>query len=212
MRAIASPAHHWPRIDARLRYLAASVAIIVSYIAAGELARQLHELAGPMGTIWVPSGLGLAVILFDGPRWWPGVAVGTFLGVLMRQHPAEALIVTATEVLEALAAYYFLRGSFGFRVQLDRVRDVAGFAAIELATLFAGATLGAISFVALGLTDVQHLFRLWTTWWWIGVSSDLILTPALLTWAAKSAMPHIDRRRIFPRGSCSRSAGSCCSS
>ncbi|NVB77140.1 MAG: PAS domain S-box protein [Kofleriaceae bacterium] len=195
MRAIALPSSFWPRFDARARYVAGIVAIALVYLAGGELAIRLHELAGIIGEIWVPSGFGLAVILLYGPRWWPGIAIGTFLTVVLRNTPLAALIGSTTDVFEALATYYVLRVVLRMRVQLDRVRDVAAFAAVEIVVSAVGATLGATAFVAVGLARHQELLQLWSSWWWFSIGSDLIMTPALLTWATRAQVPRLDKRR-----------------
>ena len=191
MPAIAAPNVSDPRDLGGLRYAIEIAGIVCVYIVAGEIVGHLHELARAGELIWVPAGIGFGLILLYGPRMLPGVALGTFLSLLVRGPAEAALIVTATEIAEIVTGFYVLR-ALQFRKQLDRVRDVAAFTAVDLTTSAVGALLGATLFAAIGLVD--HVSPLASTWWWLDITSDLIIVPAMLTWLAPSGRTRLAQR------------------
>ncbi len=174
-------------------YVLGNIAIVVLYMATGELARRLHHPYGTAAGIWAPSGIGFALILLYGARWVPGVALGTFLVVLGRHHPPVALFVTGLEVLEAVTIRFVLRDGLGFRPQLDRARDVLALVVVDVGVSLAGSVIGSYiatnSFVPLGWTPQGSFVTTWLVWAWANVSGDLLVAPALMTWLAHSRLP-----------------------
>jgi PAS domain S-box-containing protein len=167
--------------NGRRSYVVGILALALCYVLTSELAIYLQELGAITLLLWVPSGIGLAVLLLYGRRWWPGIALGSFAAVALRKALFVGVVASFTETLEALLIYQLLRGA-RFRTQLDRVRDVATFVAADAATTLIGATVGAtVIALADGLVRV-HYIPVWSTWWWVNLSGDLIVTPALLTW------------------------------
>ncbi len=192
MSAVAAPL--LPRRAYPRSYWLGIVAIAGLYLLAGEVALRLHELGAWLSLIWVPSGLGLAIVLLYGPRWWPGIAVGTFLVVVIRHHPVVALVTMTTETIEILISYYVLHELLDFRPQLDRVRDVLAFVVVDVCIALLGACLGALALYSGTFVHDGDFVTLWATWWWVNLSGDLIVAPAVLTWVRRSPTPS-------PRGS-----------
>jgi PAS domain S-box-containing protein len=170
-----------------------NIAIVLLYVATGLLARRLNQPYGTAAGIWGPSAIGFALIVMYGARWVPGVALGTFLVVLARHHPAVALFVTGLEILEAVTIRLVLRNVLRFRPQLDRARDVIALVVVDLAVSLAGSVIGSLIavriFLPLGWSPPESLVTTWLVWAWVNVSGDLLVAPALLTWLARSPGP-----------------------
>ena len=58
-----------------LRYAAGVLLLAAAYYAAGQASLAL-QYTGPVAAIWLPVGVGAAVLYLAGPRWWPGVLIG----------------------------------------------------------------------------------------------------------------------------------------
>src|SRR5262245_39179871 len=87
---------------------------------------------GSISPVWPPTGLGLAVIWLLGARYWPAIAGGTVVVVLLAGPPLPmALGLAAGNTLEALLAAYMLK-RWGFRRDIGRLRDVRVFLATAL--------------------------------------------------------------------------------
>jgi len=178
------------------RTIVGNIVLAIAYFLLGEIALHLTKLGGVYEVFWAPSGVGLALVLLHGLRWWPGIAAGTFLTMAVRTDPTSATLVAVINVGCAVIAYTMLHGLFRFRCQLDRVRDVLGLALVTVIVAIIGATLGAGALRLHYPFDTRELLSVWSTWWWSHVSGGLIVTPLILTWARRVSSEHTPSRRV----------------
>src|SRR5919108_1724663 len=57
-------------------YVASTGLIALAYYLAGRAGLELAYLDGAVAALWPPAGLGLAVLVLWGLRFWPGVVIG----------------------------------------------------------------------------------------------------------------------------------------
>src|SRR3954454_12086969 len=93
------------------RYLIAVAAAALAYYLAGRAALELAYLDGAVAAMWLPAGLGLAVLVLYGPWMVPGVVIGdlvlgdysTPLGTVLAQTVGNTVaLVVAAELLRRL--------------------------------------------------------------------------------------------------------------
>ena len=163
------------------------VILIAFYFVSGLLGKAASFLSGEVSLVWPPFGIGLAVVLLLGYKYWPGVALGAALFSMMNGPPfgwATAGSAVGSAVGAILCAY-LLERFVKFRPSLERVRDVAGLSG--LAGLL-GTPINAV-FSVVGLCfDKQraweNLFPLVVDWWLPNAMAVLVVTPVILAWAA----------------------------
>jgi len=178
------------------RYLAGLTAVAAAYFVAARLGLSLATLAEQVSIVWPASGIALAVLLLFGYRFWPGIAVGAFL-VNWGTHepPAVALGIAAGNTLEAVLGAWLLRQGRGFGNSLERLRDVLALVALAAGlSTTVSATIGVTSLCLGGVQSWDDFAPLWWLWWLGDATGNLIVAPAVLTWAAGP------RLRWDPRG------------
>ena len=165
------------------------LALLALFPLGGWLLRKSFLPYDQTNVFWPPAGLTLAAVLILGFRFWPGIALGVFLFLLMGGVPFGLFMVTtvAGNILTAVFSAYLLKRLFGFDNSLERLRDVATY--LLVSGVF-GATLNATANAA-GLIGVQKLswpavWPLLLAWWVPNALSVLALTPVLTVWSTPS--------------------------
>jgi PAS domain S-box-containing protein len=182
----------------RVVYAAEVLALAALYVAAARLGLAIDAVAGFATLVWAPSGIALAALLLRGDRLWPGVLIGAFVANALTGAPLLVALGIATgNTLEAVLGVYALRRIPGFRASLDRVIDALGL--IILAAAFStvvSATIGVASLYLGGIVSPTDLGRAWRAWWVGDLIGDLLVAPAILVWAAASAVRPASRHAI----------------
>ncbi len=167
-----------------LRYVVEVVVLAAVYHLVARLALQLAYVQANTTPVWPPSGIALAALLLLGMRYWPGIALGVVGGSLLTGAPLPmALGLGLGNTLEALAGAYLLEHFVGFRLQLDRIRDVVGLAIGAAVSAAISATIGVTSLQLVFGTAAAPFFTLWTTWWVGNLLGMLVVTSFLVVWA-----------------------------
>jgi len=187
------------------------VGIVVVYVLVGRWGRAVDFVSEDTRVFFPQAGIGLAALLVYGLRYWPAVAVGSALNLLLTREPltfatltaawtsgnllkhilttdpaAYALIpyVTAGNTLSALAAAYILQRVVRFDLSFGNLNDVLRYLlyAVMLAPLISAAFA-----VARFLELLPQAKELWTDLFfrrWLGHAvSNLVVAPAFITWS-----------------------------
>lgn len=166
-----------------LLYVGGVLFIAVCYYVTVCLGMQLFSFKNSLAPIWPATGLGLAIILLFGYKWWPGIALGSLIcPIITGLSPLSILGAVVGNVLEPVVAVYFIR-KWGFDPALTHVRDVIvlGLYGAIVGPLLRSA-LGAAMLVVNG-TETWSGFPLAMLTWWLGNSvGALAITPVLLSW------------------------------
>lgn len=182
-----------PDVAVVLRRIAALVGLALIYVVAARGGLALGAIAGFATLVWAPTGIALAAMLLFGYRFWPAIFAGAFVANLWTGAPVLAAIgIACGNTLEALAGAALLRRIPGFRVQLDRLEDVASLivlAAVLCTTI--SASIGVASLLAAGTITVDQIAATWRAWWLGDLVGALVVAPLLLVW--------LSTRPLWPR-------------
>lgn len=171
-------------------YLVRVVALAVLYVAAAKLGIELDVAHGVITPVWIPSGLSLAALLLFGYSMWPGVVVGAFIANATSDLEISlAAGIAVGNTLEAVVGTYLLHRA-GFQRTLRRARDVLAFVILGA---FAATAVSATNGVAIlwldGVLSRSEVVADWFLWWFGDAMGVLLVTPALLAWAAQRSEP-----------------------
>ncbi|MFN3984967.1 MAG: ATP-binding protein [Rhodocyclaceae bacterium] len=127
--------------------MAVGTAVVLACWLAGAASYLTAVGAGLDKLVWLPSGVGVAALLWFGLRFWPAVAGGALaLGVFQGLGAAATLLLGMAAVAEALVCALLLR-RMRFETGCERMRDVL---ALVVAAVAAGLAGGAVEFFAIG--------------------------------------------------------------
>ena len=169
-----------------LRYAVRVVLLAAAYVLAGRLGFAASAIHPVVSSAWPPSGVALAALLLMGTRFWPGIALGAFIVNLTGGiAPLPATGIAAGNTLEVFVAAWLLTSFAGFRLPLERLRDV--FALVVLGAIASTPVSASIGVTMLTLSGGAAGIPLGTIWlaWFLGDAMGILLVaPLILTWAA----------------------------
>jgi PAS domain S-box-containing protein len=172
--------------------------LAASYVLAGRLGFTASAIHPVVSSAWPPSGVALAALLLMGTRFWPGIALGAFIVNLTGGiAPLAATGIAVGNTLEALVAARLLTSFAGFRLPLERLRDV--FALVVLGAIASTPVSATIGVTVLSLSGGAAGIPFGTIWlaWFLGDAIGILLvTPLILTWAAGARSPLAARDTI----------------
>jgi two-component system, sensor histidine kinase and response regulator len=164
--------------------------ILAGLYVLGAMIGKNSAFAEDVVLVWPPFGIGLAVILLFGYRYWPAVALGSFIFTLPEQGPMLGFFkfgVVMGHTIGAVLCAYLLERFVKFNNSLERVRDVAGLVCLAcLLGTTISATFIAVSFVYAKTIVLDGLFLKMLVWWVPNAMAGLVITPVILTWASPS--------------------------
>ena len=147
------------------------------------------SLLGPLfdnaSLVWLPTGVGLAVILLNGYRFWPAIALGSLVTLLRISPPFVYLVgVIFAHTIDAVVGAWILKRFARFQPALTKLRDVLALLLVgAVLGPMAGATVMAGATALAGTAGSQNLASVWFILWLGKLMGVLIVTPAALTWA-----------------------------
>ena len=166
-----------------LRYAAGILLLAASYVVAGRIGFTASAIHPVVSSAWPPSGIALAALLLFGMRLWPGVALGAFLvNITGGIAPLEAAGIAVGNTLEAVVATWLLTSFAGFRVSLERRRDVFGLVLAAIVAAPVSATIG-VSVLALSTGPGFPYGTTWLAWASGDAIGILLVTPLILAWS-----------------------------
>lgn len=169
-----------------ISYLLRIIVLAVTYHLAARLALQMAYVQANTSPVWPPSGIGLAVLLILGIRYWPGITLGVFVGSLLTGAPLPiALGLALANTLEALIGSYLLGKILQIHLSLDRIRDVVGLVFAAAVSTSVSASIGVASLYLTYRASDTPFFTLWGTWWIGNLLGMLVVAPFLMVWAVQ---------------------------
>jgi PAS domain S-box-containing protein len=170
--------------DSWLSYAVRVALLAATYVLAGRLGFAASAVHPVVSSAWPPSGVALAALLLMGTRFWPAIALGAFVVNLTGGiAPLPATGIAIGNTLEALLAAWLLTSFAGFRLSLERLRDV--FALVVLGAIACTTVSATVGVTVLTLSGAAGI-RFGTTWlaWFLGDAMGILLvTPLILTFA-----------------------------
>ena len=171
--------------------------LVVVYFVAAKLSLQLAISPGYAVAIWPPSGIALAATLLLGTRLWPGVWLGAALvNYTVNSSLMLAVLMGTGNALEALAGAELVRRFMGVPRRFERARDVALFVAIAALRCTIASSVGVVSMAATGTMSWPDFLGNWWTWWQGDVTGIILVTPLILSWRLRRAVPWPRRKKL----------------
>ena len=161
------------------------------YFLGGLLGKKASFLSGNTALVWPPAGIALAAILLFGYRFWPGIALGAVLFSFIDGVPFGFFTfgTAVGNTVGAIVCAFLLKRLVNFNNALERTRDAVGF--VLLACVL-GTTVNALfNVVSLAYEKKiawDAMFPAMLEWWVPNALAALVVTPAIITWAAPAAM------------------------
>lgn len=186
-----------PRARHFLRQIGIVVALALAYYLSARLLISLSTTtAGPVTTIWLPSGIAVGTLILAGPR----AAIGSFLGSLaiaLESAPLPlALSVSLGNTGAELLCYWLLAGR-GRAFTIDEVIDGPRLAGAAAAAGAFSATVGVSAYVAFGFVPASAFLANWLSWMGSGIASIVLVAPLLVVAARCAGRPWpLLRRRL----------------
>src|SRR4051794_23333664 len=166
------------------RYVIAVAVVALAYYLAGRAALELAYLDGAVAAMWLPAGLGLAVLVLYGPWMVPGVVIGDLVLGDYSTPLGTVLAQTVGNTVALVVAAALLRRLTHGRTGLDRVVDVLAFIACALVAAVVSAAFGPTALRLGGVIATDELGEVFRTWTLGDAAGVLVVAPAVLTWAA----------------------------
>jgi signal transduction histidine kinase len=142
------------------------------------------QFAGPVASVvWLPVGVGIAVLYLRGLWLWPGIVIGDLLVNNYSALPVGSAIgQTFGNLLEVLIAAILLRRLANRDAPLATRSSLVGvFVAIAAGTAVS-ATIGTLSLWLGSVIGAHMLPHVWRTWWLGDFCGAVIVLPLALAW------------------------------
>ena len=166
--------------------LAASIALVAgAYYAAAKIGLRLAYLHGAVTALWPPVGVGIAALVLYGPRLWPGIVIGDLLVADFSSPLGTVLGQTVGNTLEVVIAALLLRRLVGSRIGLTRVVEVFASSRAPPSGRWSAPASVPTSLRLGNVIAPDEFAEVWRTWWLSDFSGALVVTPVILTWAAR---------------------------
>lgn len=184
-----------------------AVRVMLLAVAYAVIASVVLKLLAPdhiVSLMWPLSGLSVAVLLIGGARYWPGLFLGTLLGVYYQSAVNSwpiTLAFASGNTLEYLLAWWLLARVFRINPTLEDTHDYYSLVIAGAAAAIISATCGASTLWLTGRIADQQFFSAWLSWWQGNELGVILFAPLLLVWRQKLDVP-LTRRTLLHGGLC----------
>ena len=167
------------------------VMLTALYFLGGLLGKKTAFLSGSVSLVWPPSGIALAAVLLFGYRFWPGIFVGAMLFSFIDGVPFGFFTVGTAigNTIGAIVCVFLLKRFVNFDNAMERTLDGGGYVLLACGL---GTTVNALFNVVSLVYDKkitsEAIFPNLLEWWVPNALAALVVTPAIITWAAPSSV------------------------
>jgi signal transduction histidine kinase len=142
------------------------------------------EFAGPVAAVvWLPVGVGIAMLYLRGLWLWPGIVIGDLLVNNYMALPVGAAIgQTFGNLLEVVVAAWLLRRLAARDAPLATRSSLGGVLVAIAAGTAISATIGSLSLWLGDVISGGSLPHVWQTWWLGDFCGAAIVVPLALAW------------------------------
>ncbi|MER8835613.1 MASE1 domain-containing protein [Mesorhizobium sp. M0909] len=171
---------------------------ITAYVLGCGFAQSLAIIPGTGISIWPPSGLFIATLVFASRYSWPWWVLGACVAELFSNFlwfhtplPA-AFLIFAGNALEAVTGAWLVNQTCKRPVRLETLRDVLAFVVLAAGVApVASATVGSAALAWFGIQS-QSFATAWPLWWIGDATGVLIVAPLALVvfqnWRGKAQL------------------------
>lgn len=189
-------------------WLARGILLAGAYYILGRLALLLAIPPGYATAVWPAAGVGLAGLLMFGNRFWPAIALASFLinlptglhtqvGTSLVRPILLAAALASGVALQALVGATLVRRWVGYPLNLHRERAIGALLAVGgPVACVVSASIGITSLWAAGVLPTSIVAFSWWTWWVGDTIGVLLFMPLLLAWTG-TRDPLARREKLF---------------
>ena len=173
----------WQARHSRLGYALELALVVALYYVAAHVG-YAFQFAGPVAAVvWLPVGVGIAILYLRGLWLWPGIVIGDLLVNNYSAVPVGSAVgQTFGNLLEVVIAAALLRRLAARDAPLATRSSLAGvLVAIAVGTAIS-ATIGSLSLWAGEVISFHALPHVWRTWWLGDFCGAMIVLPLALAW------------------------------
>jgi signal transduction histidine kinase len=180
----------WPKAGSGPRYAFDILFLVAAYYAAAHLG-YAFGFTGPVASIvWLPVGVGAAILYLRGPALWPGVVVGDLLVNNYTALPlGSAIGQSFGNLLEVVVCAVLLRRIASRQPPLRTIPGLAGMLGAITAGTVISATIGSVSLILGDVVTGESFTHLWRTWWLGDFCGALIVLSLVIAWTPLPARP-----------------------
>ncbi len=155
--------------------------VTVCYFATAQIGIQWAIVREQISPLWPAAGVALAVPMLLGPRFWPGIFLGSLLtNIALGPSLGTVLLISLGNTAGPMLAYAVMR-RLGFRTELDRLPDAV--LLVVIGAIGGTAVSAALGTGVLVLGEALSTGDFWATalvWWTGDAMGVLTITPLLL--------------------------------
>ncbi|MBD1823448.1 diguanylate cyclase [Cyanobacteria bacterium FACHB-DQ100] len=181
------------RLNQIVKWVIVTLSIAIAYSVSATLCLVFAPLPGKVTAIWLPSGLTLAFFTWCGWLAFPGIALGSLIGVVpdfLKVEPPLSipvfvflnLVCVVANCLQPAAGVALIKRLTGTSPAFNQVQSVNGFIVAAVVSPMLSATIGITSTCSVQLTPWIDYGVAWLTWWLASMLAHLLFTPPLLLW------------------------------
>lgn len=166
----------------KLKYFIINISIIVLFFISAKIGHTISFVGKNVTLIWLPSGVSFAALTIFGLRYFPAVAVGSFLSTFYTGVGVEFSIFTMiANTIEPIFSCYILNKYFKFTNFKNKLLDFRNFIffAVIIAPIFS-ATIGTTGLIYNNIISIEGCFYVAIGWWVGNAMGVLLLAPLFL--------------------------------
>ena len=157
--------------------------LALAYAALTWLILTYFTTDGDISVVWIPSGLGVAIVLLLGTRYWPAIFGGAMLAYLVVGRAFwPSLFIAASNVIEPLLVAWVLQRMGRFSKRLDTPPDFFKLMLAGALSAALAAALGVMTLTAFGIVPPANSPHGLLQWWMGNLLGITLGAPLLLVW------------------------------
>ncbi|MGM3306858.1 MASE1 domain-containing protein [Anabaena sp. WFMT] len=167
--------------------------IAIAYSICVIISLEFTSLPGKVASVWFPSAMTLAAVFLLGKRVFPGIILGSILGLsknLLSLTPPLSilnfillnLICACGNCLQPLFATYIIKKFAPHGNIFNQVNTIFVFILGAVVSPIISATMGITASCLMGTIPWNSYGICWLIWWLTSALAHLIFTPSLLLW------------------------------
>lgn len=159
------------------------IGVAISYALLIKIVLTYLTADGNISPVWLPSGLGLAVLMIGGRKYLPGIFIGAVsMYLMMGRSLPVTLFIALSNCLEPLSSVWLLTRVRKFDDSLRRPEDYLWLIFVGIVVTALASTIGVVTLLGAGILAPDELAIGWLNWWRGDLFGIVLLTPALLIW------------------------------
>jgi diguanylate cyclase (GGDEF)-like protein len=174
-----------------IRFIILNLMVAIAYAIGVKLSHEFATLPGSVASVWLPSGMTLALVYLVGDRIFLGIICGSILGIfqaLLEINPPLSvfnfLLINIAcafgNTLQPWIVTYLIKKFARHQNIFSHVSTVVLYIAAAIFSPMISATFGITSLCVAQVIPWQGYGISWLTWWLASAIAHLVFTPTIL--------------------------------